>query len=43
MSITLLLLVIAFILALLAAFGVSARGVSLGWLAFAVYVLAQLL
>lgn len=43
MGITLILLVIALVLALLAAFGVEARGVNLGWLAFAVFVLAQII
>ena len=42
MGITLILLVVSLILALLAAFGVSLGRVNAGWLAFAFFVLAQL-
>lgn len=40
MTIALILLIIAFILLLLAAFGVSPRPVSLGWLGLALWLLA---
>lgn len=42
MSVTLLLYIAAFILALAASVGISAR-IHLGWAAFAVFVLAQIL